>query len=67
MAQTEIKEIPGVWSEIQVESLKTWLQSPTGISEINTIKEKAYVDSKVIDKMTLVDVNELKTPFTFSL
>ena len=67
MTQNEIKEIPGVWSEVQVESLKSWLQSDPGINEIKNGQEKANNDSKIIDKMTVVDVNELKVPFTFSI
>ncbi len=67
MEETEIKEIPGIWSEVQVDSLKSWLQSGPGISEIQTGQEQTYLDSKVIEKMTIVDVNELKTPFTFSI
>jgi hypothetical protein len=67
MVNPEIAQIDGVWTSSQVQDLKTWLHSSAGLSELKANQEKLRQESKIIEKMAIVDVNELKTPFTFSI
>lgn len=67
MNHPEIKSLEGIWTEVQVESLKNWLQSASGMQEIKTSQENILNESKIIEKMAIVDVTELKKPLTFSI
>lgn len=67
MEKSEITQIAGVWNSSQVQELKTWLNSSEGTTQLTSSQEKARKESKIIEKMAIVDINELKTPFTFSI
>lgn len=67
MANPEIKKLDGVWTEADVNGLVSWLQSAAGIKELESTQDKILSEAKTFEKMAIVDVHELKAPFTYSI
>lgn len=65
--KNDILEIEGVWTAEEVQSIKEWLQGDEGIRLMEDQTETAREESKTILAIAHVDVNKLKTPFTYNL
>lgn len=65
MTEPQIDSIEGVWTKEQVTSLKNWLHSESGVSNLEAIQEKNREESKIIERLAIVDINGLKVPFTY--
>lgn len=67
MSKDEIKEIQGVWTEEEVKEIKTWASSENRTNVIKESLEKSQAQSKIIEKMAIIDPQNLKVPFTYNI
>jgi hypothetical protein len=65
MSKDDIKEIEGVWTKEEVNKIKSWASSESRTTTIKESLENSQVQSKIIEKMAIVDPKNLKEPFTY--
>lgn len=65
--EQDILEIQGVWTLEEVKSIKEWIQGAEGTKELEDQKALSKEQSKKILEIAHVDLEKLKTPFTFNL
>lgn len=63
----DILEIEGVWTAEEVKNIKNWIQGEEGVRLMGDQTETAIEESKAIHAIAHVDVDKLKTPFTYTL
>ena len=65
MPKDEIKQIDGIWTEDDVAKVKAWTSSSDYTNTILDSLQNAQVQSKIIERMAIVDPKILKIPFTY--
>ena len=65
MSKDEIKKIEGVWTEEEVKQINAWASSENISITIKESLENAQVQSKIIERMAIVEPQNLKIPFTY--
>jgi hypothetical protein len=66
MTKEEILEIEGFWTAEDIAEIKSWI-TEEGEQKIKDQQALAEKQSRKIQEIAFVDLNELKVPFTFNL
>jgi len=67
MSKDDIIEIKGVWTKEEVIKVKSWASSENRTNTIKKSLEISQAQSKIIEKMAIVNPKNLKEPFTYNI